>query len=79
MGELVECHSGFTYADRPIALTWESQRLEIVAISARWRSPEARHFRVRTKNGQEFELTYRESDNEIPEKASGYKWQITRL
>ena len=70
MGELVECHSGSTYADEPIALTWEGQRLEIVAISARWRSPQARHFRVRTSNEQEFELAYCEVD---------YRWQITRL
>ena len=79
MGELVECHSGFTYADTPVALTWEGRRLEIIAIPARWRSPEARHFRVRTGNEQEFELSYREADNECPEKTSGYKWQITRL
>ena len=70
MGELVECHSGFTYAEKPKALTWESRRLEIVAITARWCSPEARHFRVRTSNGQEFELAYREADNE---------WRITQL
>jgi hypothetical protein len=70
MGELVECHSGFTYAEKPIALIWESRRLEIIEISARWRSPQARHFRVRTSNGQEFELSYREADDE---------WQITQL
>jgi hypothetical protein len=70
MGELVECHSGFTYADKPIALTWESRRLEIVEISARWQSPEARHFRVCTNDGQKFELSYHEADNE---------WQITQL
>ena len=70
MGELVECHSGFTYADKPVALTWESQRLEIVAITAQWRSPEARYFRVRTSNGQEFELAYREAEND---------WQIAHL
>ena len=70
MNEPVECHSGFTYADKPIAITWESQRLEIIEITAQWRSPQARHFRVRTGNELEFELAYREADNE---------WQITRL
>jgi hypothetical protein len=79
MRETVECHSGFTYADKPIALTWENRRLEIIEIFAQWRSPERRHFRVRTRYGQEFELSYREEDNECPEKASGYKWQITKL
>jgi hypothetical protein len=70
MGELVECHSGFTYADKPVALRWESRRLEIMEITARWRSPEARHFRVCTSDGQEFELSYLDADNE---------WQITEL
>ena len=70
MGELVECHSGFTYADKPIALTWEGRRLEIIEITAQWHSPEARYFRVRTSDGQEFELSCRETDNE---------WQITQL
>jgi putative sterol carrier protein len=70
MGELVECHSGFNYAEKPVALTWESQRLEIAKIMAQWRSPQARHFRVRTNNGLEFELSYREADNE---------WQINQL
>ena len=70
MGELVECHSGFTYADKPIALTWEDRRLEIVDIPAQWRTPDERHFRVRTNNGQDFELSYREAANE---------WQITQL
>jgi hypothetical protein len=70
MGELVECHSGFTYADKPIALTWEGRRLEIVGIPAQWRTPDERHFRVRTSNGQDFELSYREAANE---------WRITQL
>ena len=35
----VECHSGFEYAERPIALTWEGQRLEIAAIESTWRIP----------------------------------------
>jgi hypothetical protein len=70
MGELVECHSGFTYADKPVALTWESRRLEIIEITAQWQSPEARHFRVRTNNGKKFELSYHGLDNE---------WQITQL
>ena len=70
MGEPVECHSGFTYAEKPIALTWENHRLEIIQITAQWRSPERRHFRVRTNNGQVFELSYHEADNE---------WQITQL
>ena len=70
MDELVECLSGFTYADKPVALTWEGRRLEILAITAEWRNPDERHFRVRTTNRLDFELTFGEADNE---------WQITQL
>jgi hypothetical protein len=57
---LVECHSGYTYAERPIALHWEGRRLPIQAIEARWRLPGGRRFRVRTEDGQVFELFYGE-------------------
>jgi hypothetical protein len=70
MSELVECHSGFTYADRPSALTWEGQRLKISRILAEWRSPESSHFRVRSEDGREFELVY----TQLTE-----KWQIMTL
>jgi hypothetical protein len=70
MGELVECHSGFTYADRPVALTWEAQRLEIVEVLAVWRTPEKKLFRVRTNDGREFELAYNQATDE---------WQIETL
>jgi hypothetical protein len=67
MGELVECHSGFTYADRPVALTWEDQRLEITRILAEWRTPGIKHFRVRTSDDREFKLAYSQTTDE---------WQI---
>jgi hypothetical protein len=70
MGELVECHSGFTYADRPVALTWGGQRLEIVRILAEWRTPEKHWFRVRSADGREFELAYSQAAEE---------WQIESL
>ncbi len=58
--ELVECHSGFTYAERPIALRWEDQRLEIEEIEDMWRIPGGRCFRVRVQDGRIFELFYGE-------------------
>lgn len=58
--DLVECHSGFTYADRPIALRWEDERLEITEILARWRIPGGRRFRVSVDDGRVFELFYGE-------------------
>jgi hypothetical protein len=56
----VECHSGYTYAERPIALRWEGRRLVITAIEARWRVPGGHGFRVRTEDDQVFELFYGE-------------------
>jgi hypothetical protein len=79
MGELVECLSGFTYADKPVALSWEGRRLEIIVIQAEWLSPDGRHFRVRTNDGQDFELIYFETDpgrTDIPTRDA---WQIIRL
>jgi urease accessory protein UreE len=70
MGELVECHSGFTYADRPVALTWEGQRVEIDRILAEWRNAEKKIFRVYTNDGREFELAYNQATDE---------WQIKIL
>ena len=67
MGELVECHSGFAYADKPVALTWEGSCLEITRIIAEWRTPEKKHFRVRTASNQIFELAYSPATDE---------WQI---
>lgn len=65
--ETVECHSGFAYAERPVALTWDGQRLEVESVLAAWRTPGERRFRVRTRNLLIFELTYCEIDD---------RWQI---
>ena len=61
MDENVECHSEFAYAEKPVALTVNGQRLEILEILSRWRSPQGIHFRVQTTDGQIFELAYAES------------------
>jgi hypothetical protein len=58
--ELVECHSSYTYAERPVAFRWEDERLEIVEILARWRIPGALCFRVNVHDGRVFELFYGE-------------------
>lgn len=57
---MVECHSGFAYAERPIALTWEGERLEIAEIESMWRIPGGRCFRVQVQDGRVFELFYGE-------------------
>ena len=57
MTDIVECHSGSAYAERPTALVWEGQRLMIAEILSQGRTPQAKWFRVRTANGQIFELS----------------------
>lgn len=65
--DIVECRSDSEYAERPLSLIWEGRRYEIAEILARWRGPGEKGFRVKTANGQAFELTYREIADE---------WQI---
>ena len=61
MNDTVECRSGTGYAERPLALTWEGQRLEIEQVLSEWRTPAAKSFRVRTSDGQVFDLCYTEA------------------
>lgn len=61
---MVECHSDTEYAETPLALTWEGYKYEIAEIVARWRGASEKGFRVKTVNGQAFDLTYREIPGE---------------
>lgn len=67
---VVECHSGHAYADRPTALHWQGERLEIVEIEAEWRTPDGRCFRVRAAGERKFELFYSELKDQ---------WEISEL
>ena len=62
--DTVECRSDSEYAERPLAITWQGRRYEIAEILARWRGPVEKGFRVKTTDGQAFELTYREVSDE---------------
>lgn len=64
MSELVEVHSGYRYGERPLALHWEGQRLDVEAVIASWRMPQGLRFRVRTADQRLFELTYQEASDQ---------------
>lgn len=64
MIDLVECHAGYTYAERPTVLLWEDKRLEVIEIIERKRTPAGRYFLVRTEDDQAFELLYNEFKDE---------------
>lgn len=59
-GDGVKCRSDSTYAERPVAFTWQGSSLEVAEIIRRWRSPGLRGFRVCTPDGETFELLYDE-------------------
>jgi len=56
--EIVECHSGYEYGERPIAVNWKGERLEVSEILDRWRTPDGKHFRVETTDKQILEINY---------------------
>ncbi len=58
MENLVECHSGFDYAERPVAFHWGGQRFEVNTIIAEWRTPEHKTFRVQAVDSCIFLLVY---------------------
>ena len=62
--EVVECLSSHTYADRPIAIYWEEQRLLINKIEATWRFPGGRRFLIKSEDERLFELIYLEKKDE---------------
>jgi len=64
MNDRVECHSSYTYAQRPTALYWQDERLSIEDILDEWYSPNARHFKVITVNSLLFELSYQGDSDE---------------
>jgi hypothetical protein len=64
MMDMVECRSEVEYAERPLALTWQGQRLEIAEIVASWRGPGEKGFRIKTVEGLAFDLAYHEFPDE---------------
>ena len=64
MRDLVECRSDSNYAERPLSLIWDGQRLEIAEIISRWRGPAEKGFVVQTADKKVFELTYWELPDE---------------
>lgn len=64
---LVECHSEYQYAERPIAFSWEGERVVVTEIVAQWRSPRGVHFKVLSDTQGIFDLSYLELEG---------KWEV---
>lgn len=57
---LVECYSGATYAERPVAVHWQGQRLVVEQVLRSWRTPQGPGFDVVVADGRKFHLSYDE-------------------
>lgn len=70
MGRIVkvECHSGYTYAERPVAVEMDGKMIEIEGILAESQTPMGRKFKVQLSTGREIELTYDENKDQ---------WELT--
>lgn len=66
----VECHSGYTYAQRPVAVWWQGERVSVAHLDAEWRLPQGRGFCLHTHDGSVFALTYSELND---------SWQVELL
>jgi len=44
----VEAYSGYRFAERPRAFTWQGRRYEVLDVERRWRTPEGVGFMVTT-------------------------------
>jgi hypothetical protein len=58
--DTVACRSNVEYAETPVSLIWQGQRLAITQVMARWREPGGKGFRVQTSDGGLFSLLYNE-------------------
>ncbi len=67
MDVVVECHSGYTFPQRPQTIHKDNEQFEIETIETEWRSPQGKFFRVKTVDGSIFVLFYDEASD---------KWQI---
>lgn len=62
--EIVECHSEFEYPERPVAFTWQGERIHIDEIVAQWRTPNGKRFRVSCEDGRAFEIVFTEDTDQ---------------
>ena len=52
----VDCYAGARGDETPRRFTRGDQLVEILAVVAQWRTPDHRHFRVRTAAGETYTL-----------------------
>jgi hypothetical protein len=46
-----------------LAICWQGERLVVAQTLDAWRTPDGKHYRITTQDGQIFELHYSESND----------------
>ena len=59
--DTVRCHSGYTYAQRPVSFIYKGEEYRVKRILTENRTPDGKKFRVETELGLRFELNFSES------------------
>ena len=67
--DAVRCHSGYTYAQRPVSFTLKGEERRVARVLIENKTPEGKQFLVETGSGQQFKLIFFES-------TSGWQVQI---
>ncbi|MCD6130371.1 MAG: hypothetical protein J7J10_05425 [Deltaproteobacteria bacterium] len=57
---IVECYSGSRYGEKPLSFIRNERKYIIQKIERMWRTPDALHFTIYTKEGK-FNILYAES------------------
>ncbi|RLC63930.1 MAG: hypothetical protein DRI01_04315 [Chloroflexi bacterium] len=60
----INCYSGYTYAERPKSFLWQNVEYEVEKIEKAWQEPGGKHFRVRTRDNELFQLCYNEIEKQ---------------
>ena len=58
----VEAYAGGSYPERPTAVWWQDQRLEVEQVVRSWRTPDGLHFLVEIEKIGRVELIYHYQD-----------------
>lgn len=62
-GASVECYSGAAYAERPVAVHWQGERLAVEQVLRSWRTPMGIGFDVIVHGGHTLVLDYCTADD----------------
>ena len=54
----VICYSGHTYAQRPLAFSWQGEEYSVSAVVTEEHTPRGKKFLVKTEGGEFFNLDY---------------------